>query len=283
MIDLEDLFGFEPAKLMLIGDDVPLPTLREVPVFDGAQLIVPETSDSQVPEPDPGNEAGAGASLIRKEDDHSFLDVVAVGRDGGFHCTGVLVGPALVLTARHCLPAERVLFGVEVERPLAEVEVAREAIPEDDTLDAAVLHLAQPIDAVTPRSWRRSTDAAPPRAFVMLMGFGSNEPSGQSGAGRKRKALVPVAGWGCEGSRVRWSGCDPRQEMVIPGSRGRDTCDGDSGGPVFEPHEGTWQLLALVSRPIAATRTRCGEGGVYVRVDRLADWLEAQLAESLSR
>lgn len=273
---------------LVLGEDVPF--LKNQFVTDGNKVLVlpGNEPDAEVPEPEPEPEPEAPAlpkepAPARKADNYSFLDVVAVGRSAEFHCTGILVAPALVLTARHCLPAERVLFGVDVEGPTVQVEVTGADTPDDGAVDAAVLHLSRPVEGVTPRGWRRSVEGAPPRAFVMLMGFGSNEVSGHLGAGRKRRARVPVEGWGCEGSRVRWSGCDPRYEMVILGNRGRDTCDGDSGGPVLEPHLGSWRLLALVSRPIAATRTRCGEGGVYVRVDRLADWLEERLEESKAR
>jgi secreted trypsin-like serine protease len=89
---------------------------------------------------------------------------------------------------------------------------------------------------------------------------------------------VPIIGWQCDARRQADYGCDPAHEMVISRTAGRDTCDGDSGGPVFERIDGGWRLLAITSRPVAFSAVRCGDGGVYVRVDSLRSWIDEQLS-----
>jgi secreted trypsin-like serine protease len=66
--------------------------------------------------------------------------------------------------------------------------------------------------------------------------------------------------------------------MVLVSPHGEDTCDGDSGGPVFEWDGTDWRIVAVTSRPIACARRRCGDGGVYVRVDRIERWLSGVVA-----
>ena len=88
-----------------------------------------------------------------------------------------------------------------------------------------------------PPSRARSSTFAHQRPLLgalRLVGFGANDTSGTSGYGIKRSTDVPVLGWGCDGYRARSTGCDPAWDLLIPRSGDRDTCDGDSGGPVLE-------------------------------------------------
>lgn len=208
--------------------------------------------------------------------DQVYGDVVAVGRQTGYHCSGVLVAPRAVLTARHCLPATQVLFGHDIRTPELIATPVRAITPFDPQVDAALLELSASI-RLPQRPRRGNRDQQPPFGAVRLVGFGANDTSGSSGYGIKRSTDVPVLGWGCDGYRARSTGCDPAWELLIPRSGDRDTCDGDSGGPVLEWHGGRWTLLGITSRPVAAARLRCGAGGIYLRADRLTPWLDEQL------
>jgi secreted trypsin-like serine protease len=210
--------------------------------------------------------------------------VVAVGNERGYHCSGVLVDKQAVLTARHCLPTSRVLLGRSLVETSTEVRVV-EAASAPGAADVALLRLAVPVNV--PAVTRRSTeDPSPPLRRMRLAGFGTSRTAEGRDFGREHYTDLPgQASWGCDSQRAGWAGCDPALEMVIARTGGRDTCDGDSGGPVFElltQGEGLsrtcqWQLLGITSRPIASARVRCGDGGVYTRVDVLEHWIDGVL------
>jgi len=204
-------------------------------------------------------------------------DVVLVGGEASFHCSGVLIGPHQVLTARHCLPATRIGVGGDQATALV-VEVVDEA--RHPELDVAVLTLAEDVDVqVRPR--RRSTE--PPAGVVRLVGYGVEDPRTMAGFGIRHRVDVPVDGWGCVKRRARKLGCHAGKELLVTDRRGNDTCYGDSGGAVLEAVEGGWQLLAITSRPTRIARRACGSGGIYVRVDVLAEWLDGLLLEGAAR
>jgi endonuclease G len=53
-----------------------------------------------------------------------------------------------------------------------------------------------------------------------------------------------------------------------------DTCKGDSGGPFFlADSRGRWFLAGVTSRGTDLATTMCGDGGLYVRVDKYLDWI----------
>jgi secreted trypsin-like serine protease len=68
--------------------------------------------------------------------------------------------------------------------------------------------------------------------------------------------------------------------MVIASIGGRDTCWGDSGGPVLEPFAETWRLIAITSRPTLHGGASCGRGGIYIRIDVIDAWLTQALKET---
>jgi hypothetical protein len=223
----------------------------------------------------------------------SIADVTAVGTASGWHCTGVLVSPQHVLTARHCLPATRVLFGLDTASP-EEILAIKQSIPHPDSQrDAALLVLSGRTER--PYRRRRSIDESqPPLGVVRHAGFGARDSAGREGFGRKHFMDVWAHGWNCDAAERQRLGCHPEFEFVLPAGAGRDTCVGDSGGPVFEridvapmcptnlthASRPTFRLLGITSRPVANARQRCGDGGVYVRLDQLAGWLEPLLPRS---
>jgi hypothetical protein len=219
-----------------------------------------------------GIKSGAVLGVIetRSIADDPLATVVAVGRAKRFSCSGVLIAPALVLTAKHCLPAEQVLFGDTTEASPVIVGVSRSRA--HPRLDAALLVLDTPVVAAVQRR-RSEREVASPRGSVRAVGFGATDRDGVQAAGRKLFVDFTVTSWGCDGERRRVAHCDPRYDLVVPSTLGKDTCRGDSGGPVFEVHEDRWRLIALTSRSLSQRRAACGEGGIYTRVDALDRWI----------
>ncbi len=206
-----------------------------------------------------------------------YDEVVAVVAKGELRCTGVLVASDAVLTARHCLPASEVYLGTRADRPRHRRDVVRTIGHPDPRFDVALLFLGQPLPA-QPRALRPAAGSLLPVGQATLIGYGSTSVYGRGGEGRKRVTWVHLAGWGCDGARVHTAECDPDAEMVIPRFAGRDTCSGDSGAPVFETmQDRSERVLAIVSRGIPSRRQTCGQGGIYVRADRIATWVTSAL------
>lgn len=207
-------------------------------------------------------------------DDREFLDVVLVGGERGFHCTGLLVAPTAVLTAAHCAPAAVVGFGHRATRLFARVTVA--SVTPHPTLDVALLRLDRAVPLPI-RARRRAIDDAAPAAMVRLVGFGVDDVRHPTSFGVKRRADVHASGWGCDRGRARSARCRPGAELLLTAVGGTDTCRGDSGGPVLEPTVDGFRLLAITSRSTASGGATCGRGGIYVRADVIDPWLTSLL------
>jgi hypothetical protein len=215
-------------------------------------------------ETDPGGDtSGEGAT--------QFPEVVALGGAGSWHCTGTLVAPGIVLTARHCLPVVRVHVGGDVRDPAGTVLPVVRSVPHPER-DVALVELAARVGIPTP-AWRLAGSNEPLSGVLKLVGFGSSETRGRDGAGVRRIGTLAAEGWGCDASRARTTGCVPGAELVLATPEGTDTCDGDSGGPAYFEAGAGWLLVGVTSRPIRSARSRCGDGGVYTRLDVVSDWI----------
>lgn len=225
-----------------------------------------------------------GGTTVKAKD---FLDCVAVGNDQQWGCSGTLVARTVVLTAGHCASfATRVFFGRDVSKAGKVVRVAKRVRHPDyhkkgKHNDLMVLVLESPVSNVPPRGLASSAviNAA---GDARVVGFGNTDPSGSFGYGVKRQTDVPVASPACDGEvngeedSVIY-GCDPSLELIAGKPLlARDTCSGDSGGPIYVAGgPGKWLLAGATSRATDSATNNCGDGGVYVRVDRYRDWIES--------
>jgi hypothetical protein len=115
-------------------------------------------------------------------------------------CTGTLIAPNLVVTAKHCTDGSSPLYfaiGADGSAPIRDVEViAIERGPdvEDDfprglTNDVAVLHLAESITEVEPLAWRHLTDADVGGEFISI-GYGVQDTERSSGTRKMAQAVL---------------------------------------------------------------------------------------------
>lgn len=120
---------------------------------------------------------------------------------------------------------------------------------------------------------------------LIVVGFGlGRDPGKKSQAfrvGEKRHACVDIrsriCGFAADRARYR---CAAGLEMVLADpAEERDTCPGDSGGPVFAMVRSgaifQYYLVGVTSR--GTTAGECGRGGVYSLVTpRVVDWMRSK-------
>jgi secreted trypsin-like serine protease len=233
---------------------------------------------------------GGGQRVVggRRARTDEFLDCVAVGNDAMWGCTGTLIARRVVVTAGHCADfATRVFIGNDVDSLPARGRVVsvqgRFRHPAYDPVtyenDLMILLLSEDVVNIAPRAFADDAlVAAAPDGRVV--GFGHHNADGTVGYGVKRLTDVPVVSPDCRGStggRTDTSlyQCHTGRELVA-GRRdlGKDSCRGDSGGPLYmEDEHGDWWLAGATSRATSKAVKSCGDGGIYVRVALYRSWM----------
>jgi MYXO-CTERM domain-containing protein len=218
-----------------------------------------------------------------------WRDVVAVlARDAS--CTGTLVAPDVVLTAGHCIgvdPVEVVVDTVdyaELGGDHIPVKWARAYPGWEDRYDVGVVmldHVAHPTPSPVAASCTMRADLVD-GAPLHLVGFGLTSPRGTDDNTALREAVLHVTDPTCTLDGACNAAIAPQGEFIAGGD-GVDACFGDSGGPVFLDTPAGPVLAGVVSRGLARPGTPCGNGGVYVRADKVAAWVHSITGARLVR
>lgn len=255
------------------------PSITEDPRF--------KANDETLRQQSGGRERVVGGRKARPAE---FEDCVAVGNDQEWGCTGTLIGTNVVVTAGHCADfATRVFFGTDVDKLPAKGRVVAvkqrfrhpDYEPGTEKNDLMILLLAEDVVNIAPRRF------APPALINgagdgRVVGFGHINLDGTKGYGIKRLTDVPIVSAQCRGTMgsqtdaARYR-CHLGLEIVA-GKRdlGKDSCRGDSGGPLYvQDDDDAWWLAGATSRATSRASTTCGDGGIYVRVGEYRSWMTA--------
>jgi secreted trypsin-like serine protease len=220
----------------------------------------------------------------------AWPDAVAVlTRDGGL-CTGTLLDADLVLTAGHCAAAEpvRVIQGsVDLSQPGGNSRAVKwsKTYPAWETsYDVGIVMLENPLAApkraVAEGCSERNQLAS--GSMLDIVGFGLTTTAGVGDNTRLHQAKIGVTDGDCTREPACERSVAPGGEFVA-GGHGVDSCFGDSGGPVYITTAHGTALIGVVSRGVASYGQPCGDGGIYVRADKVVQWIEKASGRLLDR
>jgi secreted trypsin-like serine protease len=200
-------------------------------------------------------------------------------------CTGTLIAPDVVLTAGHCIetdPKEVLIGSVDYTSAAGEVIAVKKATAYpswESQFDVGVLVLEHASKA-KPRPIASACTAKDLEvgASVKLVGFGLTSASGTGDNTKLNQADLTVIDPSCADDASCAAAVAPNAEFIAGGG-GKDSCFGDSGGPIYIDDA----LIGVVSRGIGTSAKPCGGGGVYVRADRVVAWIERTTGRTVSR
>lgn len=221
--------------------------------------------------------------------DHAYPFIVAIeySRDGFQFCGGTLLTPTKILTAGHCLDtteAVQIRAGTN-NKTISPGDVipvsdqVRHPKYDDNTTDydVAIFTLATPVklsDTVNVvqlpeacSSLKCITGLAKPGTMVRTAGWGATRKDGNNASDALRQVDLPLVSNTTCNSAV--GGITSRMVCAGFSAGGKDSCSGDSGGPLFGylPEARAGLQTGIVSWGLGY----CGQAGLYGVYTRISN------------
>lgn len=252
-----------------------------------------EVREDGVDDKDPDRE---DARIVGGEDANiaDYPWQISMQTTSGFHyCGGSILNEEWIVTAAHCVDgstAESIrvvagftnqsLSGDGQKREVAEVISFPDYVSPEQGKDAALLHLATPLDLTAPgvSAIGLVTEAdlvlTAPGVISTVTGWGTLTSGGTS-PDTLQKVDVPLVS--NEDAQVAYKQETITEDQLaagVLGVGGRDACQGDSGGPLVVPNAAgdAYVLAGIVSWGYG-----CGDAkypGLYARVSSFATWIQ---------
>ncbi|XP_072746689.1 serine protease ndl [Anoplolepis gracilipes] len=217
--------------------------------------------------------------------------LVAIYKDGNFHCGGVILNEIHVLTVTHCMEGyEKHYYEIQAGMlrrfsfsPMTQLRKARFVILHPDyesknmQNDIALVMLDKPFlfnrwvrqvclpsPNINPE-WKMEPS---PLSMCVALGWGALKENGLN-SDYLREVEVPILP---ECKHLP----DQNNSTICAGypEGGQDTCQGDSGGPLMcRNRDSQWYVAGLVSHGEGCARPN--EPGVYMKISYFLDWIQA--------
>jgi len=168
-------------------------------------------------------------------------------------CTGTVISKYTVLTAGHCYGSvSSVGFGPRASgattiRVASKVRdpLYQDICDQDATYDLTVVKLAEPAPVQAAPLLRSTLDNTPKYIGPswVWVGYGLTGQGGTTGTKRVTTFPVDLVG----PAPGRGSLCEIPDTLIYTTAHGRNTCNGDSGGPSFFVHRGVEYLAGVTS------------------------------------
>ena len=214
-------------------------------------------------------------------------DTAGVYSGNRISCTGVLIAPTIVLTAGHCVETRITSVRLNITNIRdqgEEIKVSRIVEHSNwwSTYDIAILILEKE-STVKPRtiaSGCMREQHIKNGANVAVVGFGSTDEWGENPSDILREGFTTITDFNCTTQSGCNQGAKPDGELGA-GGNGVDSCFGDSGGPLYLLTDRGSFLVGITSRAYANVSKPCSDGGIYVRPDKLVEWIESEIGFEL--